>query len=287
MIVPSIMSIYEAVGLALTILTALVAYVRSSADSKRQNAAFVSILGVVLTLIVSIRFDLLPKLEADLMVSDTLTKDPPLLDVVKRLSEVRAKGNPPHQLMSYILDARIKAIERQFDEMSHGRFVVDEAEMPTFALAMLRTANKKITATSYVNVLKWWETPWGQQYEQLNEEKVKKEGVDITRVFIFSKTDDFRATQPLLLQESKAGVHVKYAYTDNLNYQITSDMIVIDTNLAGELRLTPDKGITEATFFTSANDISEYERRLDSVLVQAVDFSAKAPCCGSIKSGHP
>jgi hypothetical protein len=161
--------------------------------------------------------------------------------------------------------------------MSQGRFVVDESEMPEFALELIKSAKKRILATSYVQVTKWWETPWGKQYEDLNEKKAKG-GVTITRIFIFSTKDEMGKIEDLMRADKNAGIEIKYAYANDLNYRITSDMIVIDDNLSGELRLTPDKGMTVAEFMTKPGDISETERRINSVDVQSASYgNAESP----------
>jgi len=59
----NIITIYEIVGLCLTVLSTIAAYVKSGADAKKQNAALVSLIGVMFTMLVAMRFDTLPKIE--------------------------------------------------------------------------------------------------------------------------------------------------------------------------------------------------------------------------------
>ena len=79
----NVLTIYELVGLFATIISAVVIYLRSSTDKRRQNAAFVSILGVVLTLMISIRYDLLPQIQGDLSEMRLIDDNPELRDTIE------------------------------------------------------------------------------------------------------------------------------------------------------------------------------------------------------------
>jgi hypothetical protein len=57
--------------------------------------------------------------------------------------------------------------------------------------------------------------------------------------------------------------------SNDLENKITSDMVVIDDRLAGELVLTPEKGMKQAVFRTRPGDIKDLSARINRVLLDA------------------
>ena len=144
--------------------------------------------------------------------------------------------------------------------------------MPDFALEMVKSAKKSILATSYVQFKEWWDEPWGKRYEDLNRDAVQQRHVDITRIFIFSNTAEFQNALSHLKAHKQDGIKIEYAMASNLNVKITSDMVVVDDRLAGELRLTPDKGMKEAMFYSNSQDIQQYRTMITDVENQSETF---------------
>lgn len=97
----------------------------------------------------------------------------------------------------------------------------------------------------------------------------------MTRTFIFENEAQLDAIRPLLLNEVKAGITVKYAFVANLHAELVSGMVLIDDGLAGELRLTPEKGVKEAVFYTQPNDITTYAGKINQVQSNAMDLNVK------------
>jgi hypothetical protein len=126
---------------------------------------------------------------------------------------------------------------------------VDQAGLPQFLIDMIRSAKTQIVATSYAQSASWWDQPWGKRYESENAEAAKR-GVKVTRTFLFANESELDAIRPLLSKEVDAGITVKYAFVGNLHTQLVSGLVVIDNGLAGELHLTPAKGVKEAEFYT-------------------------------------
>jgi len=148
--------------------------------------------------------------------------------------------------------------------------------MPNFALEMIKSAKEKILATSYVQASRWWETPWGKHYEELNETKAK-DGVRITRIFIFQEKSDMARIEEVMKAEKHAGIDVRYAYLQDLTDNITSDLVVIDSNLSGELRLTPDKVMTFAEFMTNQSDVADTSHRIEKVEIESAQYETSSP----------
>ncbi len=87
----NIITIYEIVGLCLTVLSTIAAYVKSGADAKKQNAALVSLIGVMFTMLVAMRFDTLPKIEKYLGMEEVLSKNKDLLPIGEKIA-VRSRS---------------------------------------------------------------------------------------------------------------------------------------------------------------------------------------------------
>ena len=271
----NLLTIYEIIGAAATLLTAVFTYLRSPDDVKKLNATFVAVLGLIFTMLMSLRFDVLPKISHQYSLAGELAATPRLEQLLHETAEaVRIADKSEEPLMKYILDTRLNSLQRHTDAVRQGRFVVDEDEMPGFALEMVQSAKQSILATSYVQFNAWWDTPWGRRYEELNVDALKR-GVTITRIFIFSSKADFESARKHLETQSKAGIDVRFAMANELGIQITSDMVVVDNRLAGELRLTPEKGMKEAEFRTRPVDIQDVASRINRVMLEAEKFSAK------------
>ena len=68
----------------------------------------------------------------------------------------------------------------------------------------------------------------------------------------------------------------------DLSFKLTSDMIVIDDRLAGELRLTPEKGMKDAQFYTRRSDIDNINRNINSVDVESSEYATAKKVNASI-----
>jgi hypothetical protein len=271
-------TIAEILGAALTGVLVIWTYRTSAAEVKNQSVAFVAASCVVLTLLLSLRFQLLPMIQDDLQLEalrETSKETDQLFQILSR-----APNDNTHPLMAYILQIRLNSINDYFDDLGHGRFVVDQAGLPQFLLDMVKSAKKQIVATSYAQPASWWDQPWGKLYESENEEAVKR-GVKVTRTFLFANEAELNAIRPLLSKEVNAGIKVKYAFVANLHADLVNGLVVIDDSLAGELHLTPTKGVKEAVFYTRTNDIEGVRGRINEVQSEAQDLEA----VGSEKKG--
>jgi hypothetical protein len=265
----SFLTVYEIGGALVTLLSAVFTYLKSSGDAKKLNTAFVAVLGLIFSMLLSLRFDVLPKMSHEYSLAGDLASTSRLEQLLKETAEaIRIADNSNEPLMKYMLETRLNALKQHTDAVRQGSFVVEENEMPEFALEMIKSAKQSILATSYVQFKAWWDTPWGKKYEELNASAVKR-GVKITRIFIFSNKSDYDNAKSHLESQKKAGIDVRYVMSNDLENKITSDMVVIDDRLAGELVLTPEKGMKQAVFRTRPGDIKDLSARINRVLLDA------------------
>lgn len=261
----------EILGAALTCILVLLTYRRSRAEVRKDTVAFVAASCVVLTLLLSLRFQLLPAMRDDLQLEEEGETSSETNQLFKILS--KTPNTKKHPLMTYITQIRLSSLNDYFEALGQGRFVVDQAGLPPFLLAMIDSARTRIEATSYAQPASWWDQPWGKTYETENEKAVKR-GVKVTRTFLFANAAELDAIRPLLMKEVDAGIKVKYAFVANLHTELVNGLVVIDDSLAGELHLTPAKGVKEAEFSTHANDIRTIENKIVQVESEAIDLKA-------------
>jgi hypothetical protein len=266
-------TVVEIVGALAIVCLILFAILRSDASERRGNAVFAGLTGVILTILLSIRFYLLPTMEEDLRLQNLGRGNADAIQLFDMLS--RAPVRVKHPLMDYILRMRLSSLDEYYDRAIQGRFMVDQGELPIFLLAMIRSATKSIAATSYAQPASWWDQPWGKVYERENEEAVKRH-VSVVRTFIFANEAELNSIRPLLGQEVTAGIAVRYAFVTNLHGNLVNGLVCIDDGLAGELHLTPEKGIKEAEFFTRPIDIGNIRQRIERVQADALILEAPA-----------
>jgi hypothetical protein len=270
----------EILGGVLTCILVLLTFRRSRAEVRKDTVAFVAGSCVVLTLLLSLRFQLLPTIRDDLQLQADGETSGESNELFKILSKTPSTSD--HPLMTYITQIRLGSLNDYFDALGQGRFVVDQAGLPPFLLAMINSAGTQIEATSYAQPASWWDQPWGKTYESENEAAVKR-GVKVTRTFLFANATELDAIRPLLMKEVEAGIRVKYAFVANLHTELVSGLVVIDGGLAGELHLTPAKGVKEAEFYTRPSDIRTVEDRISQVESEALDLRAASSEKGESK----
>lgn len=239
---------YEIVGLVLTAGTAVLTYLKSSDDSKAQNAAMASVIGVVLAMVLGVRFDSVPKMQESLAQADVIRRDPIRRQLLERAAAVGSSPVLSNPLAALVLNARMKNLREQFDQIAVSRFNVNEAEMPLFNIQMIRSAKKTINATNFIGQSRWWTEPWGDRYEQANEDAVKA-GVKVSRIFVFSSAGDLPLAKEIMVRESNSGITVRYALLSDLP-PFTGDVIVIDNALVGEDMIAPGKGGKRSYLFS-------------------------------------
>jgi hypothetical protein len=270
------MTVYEVGGLSVTILAAILAYLRSDGDAKKQNAILVSLIGTVFTMLISLRFGVMPQIESHLVLAERINKTPRVLQLVDGIATaIRIADGAGNPLMRHVLQARLDNIEREMSLVTQGSFVVPTDEVPEFAIRLIKSAKSSFFATSYVKAADWWNTSWGRQYEQLNYD-ARKNGVNITRIFIFSNASERNAAAAYLQTQRSNGIEVWTVMASDVGGRVTSDMVVVDDTLGGELALTPDKGIQSAKFTTNTQEIDALKRRLD-LLKASAELLGAAP----------
>ena len=266
-------TIYEIGGLLVTGVASLITFLKSSEGSRRSNTVIVATLSSILTILVTLRFEVLPKLGNHFKLSENLTSNAQVIDYAKQIEAAsNYVAENPYSLRSSILSRRLKSIDDAFTILEDEKYVVQRQEMPEFALRLLKSSNNSIIATSYVSSEEWWSKPWGRNYCELNYDLVEK-GIKISRVFIISDSSEYGIIEPLMIEQVNNGVEVLFVFSKDVDFRVTHDMIVIDNKIAGQLELTPEKGLKEAEFFEAIDDINNVRDRITSLIAQSQTFA--------------
>lgn len=264
------LTIYEIVGILVTAVTAVLTYLKSGEDAKTLNAAMASVLGAVLTMVLGLRFNVIPNMQGQLGQAEVIRRDPARTALLKHAAALRPASISANPLAVKNLADRLHELQDQFNEMAEGRLVVSEAEMPLFTLQMIPSSKKTIEATNFIGLSKWWEDPWGDKYEQENEDAANRK-VTVTRVFIFTKQSDMSQARDIMIRELNHGIHVRYALISDLP-PFSGDVLVVDGLVAGEHRIVPGKGESEARFSLNASDISRQQLVFNNIDANSRDF---------------
>ena len=272
----NIINLYEIVGIIITFVSAVFVYRNSKEEHKKQQTIITSTLGLILTLLVSLRFDNMPNIDKNFKQLEYINQYEDSKRFVDIINESYDKATEiDHNFLDFYMSAQLKIFERNFDNVASGQFIVYPSELSKYANQMLDFADKSIYATSYVRPDKWWETEWGKIYLQKNYDKVK-EGVIIERTFIFSTQKEFDEYEYFLEQQANNGITVRYVLAKDLSSFVTSDMIVIDDNeIAGDLTLTPEKEIQECVFSVSDREVSHVLNKIISIQNEARLYKPK------------
>lgn len=261
----------EILGALVTCLLLALTYFRSGPEVRRERTAYVAASCAVLVLLLSMRFQLLPSIEDDMEVKslgESSTEAKGLFDIL-----ATAPDAAKQPLMDYILRLRLDSVGQYFDAISQGKVIVDGPDVPQFSIEMIKSAKSTIDATSYAGASNWWDQPWGVTYEAANEEAIKRK-VLVTRTFLFTNKDEFTADAPLLTKEFENRIKVRYAYVGDLHGNIVNGYVVIDGQLAGELHLTPTRGVKDAVFYTQPQDVANVQEIIARVVSQSSEVKS-------------
>ncbi|MDX2170579.1 MAG: hypothetical protein SF182_26135 [Deltaproteobacteria bacterium] len=269
---PDVLSFYEILGAIGTLLSAIIVFFQSERSARNTNTLIATLFGLLFTMLLAVRFDHLPAIRKQTELARKLSD----LDRADRLVNLaleatRVVDQSGEPLMRGILEKRLTALESDLERIKAGQFSVEAHEMPTFSLDLIRRARSSFRATSFVALDEWWTTPWGRQYEKLNIDAVRQ-GVRVTRTFIISDDREFERARPFLDRQAANGIEVRTVRSSDLGIRVTSDMLVVDGSLGGELRLTPEKGMTEANFFTRRRDVENLEHTIGLIDVNAEPY---------------
>src|ERR1700680_2003273 len=117
-------TIVELIGGLITLLFIGFAYFKSDPESRKRRITFAALTGVSLTVLLSLRFYLLPIMEEDLRIQNLSHNNEEAARLFDMLT--RAPLTVRHPLLGYIVQVRLSSLDEYFDHAIAGRFVVDQ-----------------------------------------------------------------------------------------------------------------------------------------------------------------
>ena len=270
-------SIYEVVGAIITIIVAIITYFKSR--NRKSDVLLVSILGGILTIMVGLRFDAIPTIRNVHSLSVNLHADSEVMELAELLlkaNSVARGSNEP--LVGTLLAHRFRVLRPYLEAFSNERFEITERDLPAFTMDLIENAEESFRATSYVRLDEWWNQPWGNSYELANIDAVKR-GVEVSRTFIFSGSDTvdnsiMENAVDHMKTQLQNGIKIYFVDANRLRNELTSDIVLIDNRLAGELVMTPARSFSAATFFTEDDEVERIRKALDEIqIIHATEFA--------------
>jgi hypothetical protein len=255
----------ELVGFIITGLFGIIQLIRSATTGDRETARYrrtlslvSSLLGAILTIALSIRYEYIGDI--------SLFRDEDLLKTVTALkdSKEKIKSSNTH-IFEQVFKEREQAFSKTIKNVSTGSLTLTPAEIETHAIQLFQhETSVTILATSYVKPTEWWKTPWGQEYLQENYAAVKR-GVTIERIYIFLDEKELNDNRPLLQVQKDNKITVRYVFAHDVsNSDIKDDVIVIGDKLAGTLILK-DREMVAAVFHVNREDIIQNKQKFESI----------------------
>ncbi len=260
-------SLYELTALVVAVIAGIVAWVTSKDSStKAYTALLVLMVGACLTMIASVRFEQLPILERSITLASRNPKAESLVRDYLKASDLVERSQDP--FLPQYFNEQVRLFQDMLANAQAGRYRVDKNDLGVFANRVIDVAKKSVVATSYVSSAEWWDTSWGRQYEALNYEKVKQ-GVKITRYFLFSNEEERVKATPMLRRQVQNKVAVYIVNLRDAADVYWNDVIVIDDFIGGELLLTPEKTVRHVVMYTGVDDLRRLRATIEGLKVRS------------------
>lgn len=260
----------ELVGFIITGLFGFIQLVRSITAGDREVAQYrrtlslvSSLLGVILTIALSIRYEYIG--DASLLRDEDTKKTVEAL----KASKERVKSDNVH-IFREIFNEREQAFNKTIKGISAGTITLTPAEIGDHAKQLFQNEqNITILATSYVKPNEWWKKQWGQEYLQENFAAAQR-GVTIERIYIFANETELNENRELLDVQKKNKIIIRYVYEANvINSDIKDDVIIVGDKLCGTLNLK-NREMVGAVFSVNADDIAQNKQKFESIKKSSV-----------------
>jgi hypothetical protein len=170
-----------------------------------------------------------------------------------------------------LLSRELGDANRRMRDIRDGRFTVESEDLPQFMISALKSSTKSVHATSFARFDHWWASSFGSRYRETNI-ALRKQGVTVARVFIFTDQDEFARACPIIDEQRKNGIDVRIIVDPQGVQDGYEDVIIIDNNLAGSLDLSAERLVRRANFYTDSFTVNELERRYQRTLLESQEF---------------
>jgi predicted small secreted protein len=232
---------------------------RDVAKYRRTLSGILVILGVVLTIILSIRYEYIAEV--------ALLKDEDTLKTIESLRDAKGKIKATNiHLLQEVFTEREKAFNDTIKGISANKITLSPEELGRHAVKLFQNEqNTTILATSYVKPTEWWKTAWGKEYLQQNFAAVTR-GVTIERIYIFADQKEMDEIKELLLMQKANKITVRYIFANDVaNLAIKDDVIIIGDKLCGTLNLKEGRTMLDAVFSIDKEEIAKNKSKFEEL----------------------
>lgn len=262
--------ILELAGYAIAVLLAIIGFAQSKDNWKdKASIASAALCLVILTILLSVRYDIIPRIEENQQLANTINENPKAFSIAEEYIEANNFVESTNNILfKEALNDRYKQFSSHLELATNGQFIISKEDLGAFSYKLIEKTENTIIATSYVDSEEFWDNPSGEKYEELNY-RLAREGKNITRYFIFSNQQEYKKALSRLDTQSKNKINVFVAFVNQLGRQETDDVIIVDDIIGGRLKLTPDKGISHAVMYTEDDDLEEIYKIVDNLRAKA------------------
>lgn len=260
-------------ALAVSILLAYLLVHFTKSKDEFQRGAIISISLAIFVSILFLRHEAGKLVEPIDAAAKALNQERVSAALINYSNTKELLSSSPNNVMYEALELRFKEFKKAVDRVSRtGILEVSLADLEVIALSVVKSANRSIQATSYVNSSQWWKTPWGKKYFRLNEEKIH-DGIIIDRIFIFEDEAALKKDMDLLVCSEKIGVNVHVLLLSDLPKPFGEDVIIIDDNVvAGQLVFGPTKEMKASNFSSNQEFIRDRLSTYETAELNAEPF---------------
>ena len=252
---------WEIGGALLTTFAAIMTYIKSGDSPKWNLVLTVILLGLIFSFLISIRYEILPRIEKSQDLAYKLAENENASEILKAIIDVRASAfYAQNGVFKDKLDEELVNFQQLLTRANNGQLIVEKEDIPLFSDKLINTASKSIKATSYVKGTEWWLSRWGREYEEINYHLVR-DGISITRFFIFSNLEEYKEMKEIIKRHVKYNIETYVLFNWKSSYVHTEDIILVDKKTSGLLVLDPEKNMKNAIISVNPSSIRDVENR--------------------------
>jgi len=275
-------TIYDTIGFLITFISVVYVYSKSNKLNKKTNSIIISLLGLILTQLVSIRYDSFVNLESNINGLESnvehfgeISQSPRALSVAKEIAQFYKINKQFPEFFTERVESSIRSFANDIHDANNLVFSVEADEMDKYSLSLINAVDISYHATSCVSMESWWNTEWGKKYAQINYDKAKK-GAKIVRVFVFSDINDFNNQKHILQEQKTNGIKIKYIYANEARrngISLDLDIAVVDGDKIGcELTLDKRGSFSSAKFSFNREKNNSMHEKINNLEDIAKDF---------------
>lgn len=177
-------------GLLLTVVTELALIILAQDRADRERRDLLS------------RAELIPRLREAQRRSERAT-----LGIASAARELSPGGGRFARFMAQNL---IESLHKESRRVLEDGLEIEASEVPLFWTTCLLNADSTVKVASFIDPAAWWEKPYGRANVAVQKDKVRDDGLQITRIFIVDGDPEVERIRDTAEDQYRAGLTVRY-----------------------------------------------------------------------------